>query len=178
MVKKIIGLASILLVLAFLGAACAPAASQQELQELRYQVQSLSLSLATTQENLAATQENLATTQQALQNLQSQNQQLQNQVNETSSTCTTCDKTAQTCVINPYGCVTTTTAYCSNPCYYTPPCTPIRYSPYNPCYYFFPYPYRTIRYPWVNHPYTPPAQSHTHRHFHSHLHHVRFPLPR
>jgi hypothetical protein len=153
MLKKVLGLASLLLLFTFLGASCAPAASQKDLQELQYQVQALSLSLATTQNNLQATQE-------ALQNVQIQNQQLQNQLQQTSTECSTCDKAAQDCVnnnlISPYGCVTTS-PYCSNPCSYTPPSTPIGYSPYYPYYYFFPYIYGTDYGTWVNYPYVSPC---------------------
>ncbi len=128
MLKKIIRLASLLLLITFLGAACTPAASQRDLQELQYQVQALSLSLATTQNNLSATQD-------ALRNVQNQNQQLQNQLQQTSSKSSTCDKYAQSCVNNNV----VNTPYCSNPCSYQPTCTPIGYSPSSwlLSYYYF-----------------------------------------
>jgi hypothetical protein len=154
MLKKAFGLASLLLLITFLGAACAPAASQQDLQSLQYQVQALSLSLATTQSNLAATQE-------ALRNMQNQNEQLQNQLNKASSQCTTCDKTAQACVnnnlLNPYGCVGTS-PYCYSPYTYPPPCTPVAFPPYwwpGP-YCFFPHPHGTHCGPDGHHPPAPP----------------------
>ena len=148
MPKKVFGLASLLLLIILLGAACTPTVSQKDLQELQYKVQALSLSLATTQSNLLATEE-------ALRNIQNQNQQLQNQLQQTSSECTTCDKTAQACVdnimVSPYGCISTS-PYCSNPCSYQPTCTPIGFSPY-----IFGCPYN----PWINYvspcPYHPPS---------------------
>jgi hypothetical protein len=156
MLKKLFGLASLLLLITFLGAACTPAASQKDLQELQYKVQALSLSLETTQNNLQATQE-------ALQNVQNQNQQLQNQLQQTSTECSTCDKAAQDCVnnivVSPYGCVTTSPYY-SNPCTYQPTCTPIGYSPCSWLYsydYFYPYLFGNHYSPWGNHPFVPPS---------------------
>ncbi|MCJ7515162.1 MAG: hypothetical protein MUO89_04210 [Dehalococcoidia bacterium] len=156
MVKKLIGLSSLLLIITFIGAACAPTASQRDLQELQYQVQALSQSLATTQSSLQAAQA-------TLQTVQLQNQQLQEQLKQTSSTCSTCEKTAQACinnVVSPYVCASIA-PYCPSPCSYPSPCsTPIAYPPCSwlySNYYFLPYPHFTHYGPWGYHPFPPPA---------------------
>jgi hypothetical protein len=146
MIKKLSGLASLLLLITFLGASCTPAASQRDLQELQYQVQALSLSLATTQNNLSATQD-------ALRNVQNQNQQLQEQLQQASTKSSTCDRVAQDCINN-----TVSTPYYSYPYSYQPICTPVNYSPCswrNPYYYFFPHIFGNPYSPWLN--YVPPC---------------------
>ena len=146
MIKKLSGLASLLLLITFLGASCTPAASQRDLQELQYQVQALSLSLATTQNNLSATQD-------ALRNVQNQNQQLQEQLQQASTKSSTCDRVAQDCINN-----TVSTPYYSYPYAYQPICTPVNYSPCswrNPYYYFFPHIFGNPYSPWLN--YVPPC---------------------
>jgi len=163
MLKRAFGLASLLLLLIFLGVACTPAASQKDLQDLQFQVQALSTSLASTQNSLLATQE-------ALRSVQNQNQQLQNQLAETTLKCSTCDKAAQTCVSNNvatqsgYVCLSSNyypyTCSCQLPCQYPSACTPLCYSPslwLYTNYYLFPHLYCPHRNQRVNHQHVPPC---------------------
>jgi hypothetical protein len=162
MLKKVFGLASVLLLLIFLGAACAPTASQKDLQDLQFQVQSLSKALESTQDSLSATQE-------ALISVQSQNQQLQNQLAEVTAKCSACDNMAQTCIGNNLatqsGFVLLSSSYYPYnysyqlPCQYSSPCTPLWYSPssWRYAYHHVKCLYHTYRGHWRDHWRVPPC---------------------
>lgn len=162
MVKKVIGLASVLLLITLLSAACTPAepsTSEKDLRELQSEVQALETSLKWTQQQLL-------TAEDAARNAQMQATQLQNQPAQSSSQCPCFSENlaTQPCInstpiASPY-CPSCSSAYsCYQPCLPSPPCIVIYQAPY-------PYPHSYLK------PSPPPYPPHPHSSPHPHPPHL------
>ena len=138
MLKKAVTVISFLVIVLLSSLSCVPAASVQEVRDLRSQVQALQNSLAWTQQRAMAAED-------AARQAQAQVTQLQNQMNDLAIKQAEIKSSSNACSRECVESLYTTTAQCS-----TPDCLPYAYTgsntpwinTYSPaCYPPYPYPY-------------------------------------